>query len=96
MWFWAGAPAGNASHADRAMILIVRISSRSISAAPVPDGSTTLRKGDQIIHGSFFGQSSFANFVVANERNVVKVRKDVPLEILGPWAAASGPAPARS
>ncbi len=49
-----------------------------------PDGSTTLRKGDQIIHGSFFGQSSFANFTVANERNVVKVRKDVPLDILGP------------
>jgi aryl-alcohol dehydrogenase len=49
-----------------------------------PDGSTTLRKGDQVIHGSFLGQSSFANFSLANERNVVKVRDDVPLEILGP------------
>jgi aryl-alcohol dehydrogenase len=49
-----------------------------------PDGTTTLRKGDQVVHGSFFGQSSFAEFVLANERNVVKVRKDVPLEILGP------------
>jgi aryl-alcohol dehydrogenase len=49
-----------------------------------PDGSTTLRKGDQVIHGSFFCQSSFANFALANERNVVKVREDVPLEILGP------------
>jgi aryl-alcohol dehydrogenase len=49
-----------------------------------PDGTTTLKKGDQVIHGSFFNQSSFANFALANERNVVKVTKDVPLEILGP------------
>jgi aryl-alcohol dehydrogenase len=49
-----------------------------------PDDSDTLRKGDQVVHGSFFCQSSFANFALANERNVVKVRDDVPLEILGP------------
>ena len=49
-----------------------------------PDGTTTLRKGDQVIHGSFFGQSSFANFALAEERNVVKVPKEIPLEILGP------------
>ena len=49
-----------------------------------PDGTTTLRKGDQAIHGSFFNQSSFADFALANERNVVKVREDVPLEIVGP------------
>jgi aryl-alcohol dehydrogenase len=49
-----------------------------------PDGSTTLRKGDQVIHGSFFCQSSFADFALANERNVVKVRDDIPLELLGP------------
>ena len=49
-----------------------------------PDGTTTLGKGDQVVHGSFFTQSSFANFSLANERNVVKVREDVPLEILGP------------
>jgi aryl-alcohol dehydrogenase len=49
-----------------------------------PDGTTTLRKGDQEIHGSFFCQSSFSNYVLANERNVVKVREDIPLEILGP------------
>ncbi len=49
-----------------------------------PDGSTTLRMGDQVIHGSFFSQSSFADFALASERNVVPVRNDVPLEILGP------------
>jgi len=49
-----------------------------------PDGTTTLRKGDQEIHGSFFTQSSFSNYALANQRNVVKVRDDIPLEILGP------------
>jgi len=49
-----------------------------------PDGTTTLKKGDQVIHGSFFGQSAFAEYALANERNVVRVRKDIPLEILGP------------
>ncbi len=49
-----------------------------------PDGTTTLRRGDQDIHGCFFNQSSFANFALANARNVVKMPKDVPLEILGP------------
>ena len=32
----------------------------------------------------FFGQSSFATYAIAHQRNVVKVRKDVPLELLGP------------
>lgn len=49
-----------------------------------PDGTTTLRQGDQVIHGSFFCQSSFANFALASERNVVKVREDMPLERLAP------------
>jgi len=49
-----------------------------------PDDTTTLRKGDQVIHGCFLGQSSFADFALANERNVVKVRDDIPLEILAP------------
>jgi len=48
------------------------------------DGSTTLCKNDEVIHGSFFAQSSFATYALATERNVVKVREDVPLEILGP------------
>jgi aryl-alcohol dehydrogenase len=49
-----------------------------------PDGTTTLRNGDQVIHGSFFGQSSFADYALVDARNAVKVPKDVPLEILGP------------
>ncbi len=49
-----------------------------------PDGTITMHKADQAIHGSFFSQSSFADYALANERNVVKVRKDILLEMLAP------------
>ncbi len=49
-----------------------------------PDGSSPLQKNGEVVHGMFFGQSSFANYALATERNAVKVRKDAPLEILGP------------
>jgi len=49
-----------------------------------PDGTTTLNQGDTVIHGNFFGQSTFAEYALADECNVVKVPEDVPLEILGP------------
>jgi aryl-alcohol dehydrogenase len=49
-----------------------------------PDGSSYLRAGTEPVHGDFFSQSSFATFAIGTERSVVKVRKDVPLELLGP------------
>jgi aryl-alcohol dehydrogenase len=48
------------------------------------DGSPTMKKGNETIHAAFFSQSSFASYALASERNVVKVRNDVPLELLGP------------
>jgi aryl-alcohol dehydrogenase len=36
------------------------------------------------LHDHFFGQSSFATHAIASELNVVKVDKDVKLELLGP------------
>jgi aryl-alcohol dehydrogenase len=49
------------------------------------DGSSSAHDADGApLHDHFFGQSSFATYAIANERNVVKVRKDVPLELLGP------------
>lgn len=36
------------------------------------------------VHDRFFGQSSFAGYALAHERNVVPVRMDAPLELLGP------------
>ncbi|WP_445548641.1 NAD(P)-dependent alcohol dehydrogenase, partial [Frankia sp. CiP1_Cm_nod2] len=49
-----------------------------------PDGSTTVSSGNRKISSYFFGQSSFATYALANERNVVKVSDDVPLELLAP------------
>lgn len=48
------------------------------------DGTTTIKKGELRVHGNFFGQSSFATYAIANERNVIKVRDDAPIELLGP------------
>jgi aryl-alcohol dehydrogenase len=49
------------------------------------DGSTALRDGrSEPVHDHFFGQSSFGSYALANERTVVKVPKDLPLERLGP------------
>jgi len=49
-----------------------------------PDGSFTLRKGNENVFGNFFSQSSFASYALANEKTIVKVDKDVPIELLGP------------
>jgi aryl-alcohol dehydrogenase len=49
-----------------------------------PDGSSALSQDGRSVHGHFFGQSSFATHALCHERNVVKVRKDMPLELLGP------------
>jgi aryl-alcohol dehydrogenase len=46
------------------------------TAITAPDGSP--------VHGSFFGQSSFATYAIVNERSAVRVEKDLPLELLGP------------
>jgi len=51
-----------------------------------PDGSTALSQEGARIHSHFFGQSSFATFAICNERNIVKVRNNVPLQLLGPLA----------
>jgi len=49
------------------------------------DGSHALCCDDsQELHDRFFGQSSFAEFAVVDQRNLVKVRSDAPLELLGP------------
>ncbi|BEO06778.1 NAD(P)-dependent alcohol dehydrogenase [Serratia marcescens] len=50
-----------------------------------PDGSHAIESHDgSTLHDRFFGQSSFADYAVANERNVIKVDTDLPLQLLGP------------
>lgn len=48
------------------------------------DGSSTMQQDGEAVNANFFGQSSFATMAIANVRNTVKVRKDLPLEILAP------------
>jgi aryl-alcohol dehydrogenase len=45
--------------------------------------STTDAKG-ATVHDHFFGQSSFGEFAIASQRNVVKVPRSAPLDLLGP------------
>lgn len=49
------------------------------------DGSTSAEDaGGAVLHDHFFGQSSFAEYAIASQNNVVKVPKDLPLELLAP------------
>jgi aryl-alcohol dehydrogenase len=52
------------------------------------DGSTLMSQGGAPVYSAFFQQSSFATYAIANERFTVKVRKDAPLELLGPFACS--------
>lgn len=49
------------------------------------DGSHATTDADgKPLHDHFFGQSSFSTLALANEKNIVKVDKDAPLELLAP------------
>jgi aryl-alcohol dehydrogenase len=48
------------------------------------DGSATMRQDGSDVHGSWFGQSSFATHALASARNAVKVDATLPIELLGP------------
>src|SRR6516162_8065033 len=52
------------------------------------DGSTLLSKNGTPVYSAFFQQSSFGTFALTQERYAVKVRKDAPLEQLGPLACS--------
>jgi aryl-alcohol dehydrogenase len=50
-----------------------------------PDGSSPCCDAHGTrVSGYFFSQSSFGEYALATERNVVKIDKDVPLDIMGP------------
>jgi aryl-alcohol dehydrogenase len=52
------------------------------------DGSTLLSKNGAPVYSAFFQQSSFGTYALTQERYAVKVRNDVPLELLGPLACS--------
>ncbi len=49
-----------------------------------PDGTSPISRDGTPLGGHFFGQSSFAGHAVADERSVVKVAADAPLDLLAP------------
>ena len=48
------------------------------------DGSHAITSEGEVIHSHFFGQSSFATHALTNERNLIVIPKDLPLDIMGP------------
>jgi aryl-alcohol dehydrogenase len=52
------------------------------------DGSTLMSKAGAAVYSAFFQQSSFGTFALTQARWAVKVRKDAPLEQLGPLACS--------
>ncbi|MDB5432161.1 MAG: Alcohol dehydrogenase zinc-binding domain protein [Caulobacter sp.] len=49
-----------------------------------PDGTKALKQGATAVSSNFFGQSSFATYCLAYERNVLKLPADIPFEIAAP------------
>ncbi len=52
------------------------------------DGSTLLSKNGAPIYSAFFQQSSFGTFALTQARYAIKLRRDAPLELLGPLACS--------
>src|SRR5699024_7993096 len=50
------------------------------------DGSSPLQRNGEDIGGHFFGQSSFAQLAIADERSVVRVETDLDFPLLAPLA----------
>ena len=48
------------------------------------DGSIPMSRYGEPVYSCFFQQSSFASFAVAPAKDVVKIRRDAPIEMLGP------------
>ncbi|MET8978377.1 NAD(P)-dependent alcohol dehydrogenase [Streptomyces sp. NPDC004539] len=48
------------------------------------DGSTTVTRDGELLGGHFFGQSSFAERALVDERSLVRVDPDVPLASIAP------------
>ncbi|MFJ9096998.1 NAD(P)-dependent alcohol dehydrogenase [Streptomyces sp. NPDC102405] len=48
------------------------------------DGTSTINRDGEPLGGHFFGQSSFAERALVDERSLVKVDQDVPLESIAP------------
>jgi aryl-alcohol dehydrogenase len=73
----------------RAQALSYCLDARKLkSSGTRADGSTLMCVGDDPVYSAFFQQSSFGDHAISNERFVVKVRSDAPLDRLGPFACS--------
>ena len=52
------------------------------------DGSTLLAQNGAPVYGAFFQQSSFGTYALTQARYAVKVRRDAPLDLIGPLACS--------
>src|SRR6516164_4455030 len=77
-WYGECGPcrAGRISYCERARPL--KSSGRRV------DGSIPMSRDGEPVYSCFFQQSSFASFAVAPAKDVVKIRRDAPIEMLGP------------
>jgi aryl-alcohol dehydrogenase len=50
-----------------------------------PDGTSGISRDGGLIHGNYFGQSSFATYAIANARSAVRLPKDIPFELVAPF-----------
>jgi aryl-alcohol dehydrogenase len=57
----------------------------NFGASRPADESSALSRDGELVHAHFFGQSSFATYAVANERNAVKLPDSIPLEVAAPF-----------
>ena len=48
------------------------------------DGTTPMSRDGQPVYSCFFQQSSFATFALAPAKDAVRIRRDAPIELLGP------------
>ena len=75
-------PAAAAVNAGPAVPHTAAASLKQISVSGGLDGSNALQASG--VRGHFFGQSSFATHLLATERNLVMVSKELPLALLAP------------
>jgi aryl-alcohol dehydrogenase len=54
-------------------------------AASRADGTSALSRDGELIHGHFFGQSSFATYAMAGARNVVRLPDGIGLDVAAPF-----------
>jgi aryl-alcohol dehydrogenase len=57
----------------------------NFAASRPSDGSSALSRDGAVVHGHFFGQSSFATHSVARERNIVSLADEIPFQVAAPF-----------